>query len=29
MEEVVLHSLSRNPEDRYESAAQTKAELYD
>ena len=29
MEEIVLHALSRNPEDRFESAAQMKAELDD
>ena len=27
MEEIVLHALARNPEERYESAAQMKAEL--
>ncbi len=29
MEEIVLHALARNPEERYENAAQMKAELDD
>jgi hypothetical protein len=29
MEEIVLHALARNPDERYESAAKMKAELDD